>query len=140
MCVWVSLSPCTESAVPRCPVSSPKCLCRAELGRHHCHVPLKVRKGSVASWTQEKTDVASRMKRWFLAVEFHLFPCSLHLSLGISDEEILLPISPQFLLSLLFFSTGHLVLAAAALYLLFSFFMNCLQGIFLKSCSSIMGV
>lgn len=39
-----------------------------------------------------------------------------------------------------FFSTGHLVLAAAALYLLFSFFMNCLWGIFLKSCSSIVGV
>ena len=38
------------------------------------------------------------------------------------------------------FSTGHLVLAAAALYLLFRFFMKCLQGIFLKSCNSTAGV
>jgi len=38
----VSLSPCADSAGPRCPVSSPKGLCRAELGRHRCRTPLKV--------------------------------------------------------------------------------------------------
>lgn len=79
-----------------CPISPPRSPCRAELGSHHCHTPL------VDSWTQDKTDVTSRMKKRFLAVEFHLFPCPLHLSSGISDEEISLLIPPQLPLSLPF--------------------------------------
>lgn len=89
---------------------------------------------------QLDTGENSGMKRWFLAVEFHLFPCLLHLTLGISDEEIIAPDIPSIPPKPPFFSTGRLVLAAAALYLLFSFFVKCLQGIFLKSCSSIVGV
>lgn len=54
--------------------------------------------GLAASWSQKQTQVSSGVKRWFLSEECHLFPCLLHLSLGMSDGQILLLIalnSPQ---------------------------------------------
>lgn len=135
----VSLSPCTDSAVPRCPVCSQRSL-QSRAGK----APLQhAAEGEERLGCQPDTGENRCDKR-----DEKVVPCcGISLISLLASFELrnlrwrdIAPDIPSVPPKPPVFSTGHLVLAAAALCLFFSFFVKCLQGIFLKSCNSIAGV